>query len=87
VTATLLERGVRVRAFVHRIDDRAEHLRAVGAEGIEGDFLDIQSVQRAVRGVSSIYFASSPSPLVMLGSHASSNGPPEWTLNFCGARR
>jgi uncharacterized protein YbjT (DUF2867 family) len=57
VTAMLLERGIRVRAFVHRIDDRSEHLRALGAEVIEGDFLDIQSVQRAVRDVSSIYFA------------------------------
>jgi len=57
VTAMLLERGIRVRAFVHRIDDRSEHLRALGAEVIEGDFLDILSVQRAVRDVSSIYFA------------------------------
>jgi uncharacterized protein YbjT (DUF2867 family) len=80
----LLERGIRVRAFVHRIDDRSEHLRALGAEVIEGDFLDIQSVQRAVRDVSSIYFAiqykmgcsmrlrSSPSPHMMLGLRASS---------------
>src|ERR1700730_2848514 len=34
-----------------------EQLRALGAEVLEGDFLDIRSVQRAVQGVSSIYFA------------------------------
>lgn len=57
VSEMLLARGVPVRAFVHTIDERSEHLRALGAEVFEGDFLDIQSVQRAVRGVSSIYFA------------------------------
>src|SRR3954467_10504145 len=53
----LLARGVPVRAFVHKIDERSEHLRALGAEIFEGDFLDIRSVQRAVQGTSSIYFA------------------------------
>jgi uncharacterized protein YbjT (DUF2867 family) len=32
-------------------------LRVLGAEVVEGDFLDIRSVQRAAQGVSSIYFA------------------------------
>ena len=53
----LLARGVPVRAFVHKLDERSDHLRALGAEIFEGDFLDIQSVQKAVRGVSRIYFA------------------------------
>jgi uncharacterized protein YbjT (DUF2867 family) len=53
----LLARGVPVRAFVHKIDERSEHLRALGAEIFEGDFLDIRSVQHAVQGTSSIYFA------------------------------
>jgi uncharacterized protein YbjT (DUF2867 family) len=57
VSEMLLARGVPVRALVHTIDERAEHLRALGAEVVEGDFLDIQSVQRAVRDISSIYFA------------------------------
>jgi uncharacterized protein YbjT (DUF2867 family) len=57
VSEMLLARGVPVRAFVHTIDERSEHLRALGAEVFEGDFLEIQSVQHAVRGVSSIYFA------------------------------
>jgi uncharacterized protein YbjT (DUF2867 family) len=57
VSKMLLARGVPVRAFVHKIDERSDHLRALGAEVFEGDFLNIQSVQRAVQGVSSIYFA------------------------------
>lgn len=57
VSEMLLARGVRVRAFVHRIDERSQQLRELGAEIFEGDFLDFHSVQRAVRGVASIYFA------------------------------
>jgi uncharacterized protein YbjT (DUF2867 family) len=57
VSEMLLARGIPVRAFVHTIDDRSDRLRALGAEIFEGDFLDIRSVQRAVQGVSSVYFA------------------------------
>src|SRR5712672_101237 len=57
VSEMLLARGVPVRAFVHGIDERSDRLRALGAEVVEGDFLDIRSVQRAVQGISSIYFA------------------------------
>src|SRR5260370_5017953 len=57
VSEMLLARGIPVRAFVHAIDERSERLRALGAEIFEGDFLDVGSVQRAVQGVSSIYFA------------------------------
>src|SRR5437762_1922903 len=53
----LLKRGVPVRAFVRTIDERANQLRAHGAEIFAGDFLDIRSVQRAADGVSAIYFA------------------------------
>src|SRR6201992_2236849 len=57
VAEALLARGIRVRAFVHKIDERSERLRALGAEVFEGDFLDIRSVQRAAEGTSAIYFA------------------------------
>src|ERR1700740_422943 len=57
VSEMLLARGVPVRAFVHKFDDRSERLRARGAEIFEGDFLDIGSVQRAAAGTSAIYFA------------------------------
>jgi uncharacterized protein YbjT (DUF2867 family) len=57
VSEMLLAEGVPVRAFVHTADARSEHLANLGAEVFVGDFLDIASVQRAVAGVSSIYFA------------------------------
>jgi uncharacterized protein YbjT (DUF2867 family) len=53
----LRARGVPVRAFVHTTDERSDQLRALGAEVVEGDFLDYHSVRRAVEGVSSVYFA------------------------------
>jgi uncharacterized protein YbjT (DUF2867 family) len=57
VSEILLKRGVAVRAFVHRIDERSEALGALGAEVVAGDFLDYHSVAKAVDGVSSVYFA------------------------------
>ncbi|MBV9274473.1 MAG: NmrA family NAD(P)-binding protein [Verrucomicrobia bacterium] len=57
LSAMLLARGVPVRAFVHQVDERSEYLRELGAEIVQGDLLDPQSVLRAVKGVSSIYFA------------------------------
>ena len=57
VSEMLLARGVPVRAFVHTIHERSERLAALGAEIVEGDFLDIRSVQRAAQGTSAIYFA------------------------------
>jgi uncharacterized protein YbjT (DUF2867 family) len=57
VSEMLLRRGIPVRAFVHKIDQRSDQLRALGAEIFEGDFLDVRSVKRAVQEVSSVYFA------------------------------
>ena len=57
VSERLLKRGIPVRAFVHKIDERSDQLRALGAEIFEGDFLDVRSVKRAVQDVSSVYFA------------------------------
>jgi uncharacterized protein YbjT (DUF2867 family) len=53
----LLKSGIPVRAFVRKIDERSDQLRALGAEIFEGDFLDVRSVKRAVQDVSSVYFA------------------------------
>jgi uncharacterized protein YbjT (DUF2867 family) len=57
VSEMLLKRGIPVRAFVHKIDQRSDQLHALGAEIFEGDFLDVRSVKRAVQGTSSVYFA------------------------------
>jgi len=57
ISEILLARGIPVRAFVHRIDERSDQLRALGAEVIEGDLLDLRAVRQAARGASRIYFA------------------------------
>ena len=51
----LLDAGHRVRAFVHRIDDRSEALAAVGAEVVEGDLLDFRAISSAMAGVDAAY--------------------------------
>jgi NAD(P)H dehydrogenase (quinone) len=51
----LLERGHRVRAFVHKEDDRSRQLAAEGAEIVVGDLLNFYDVSSALRGVSGAY--------------------------------
>ncbi len=46
--AQLLEQGRQVRAFVHRGDERSEHLRRLGAEVVVGDLLDFDAVRNAL---------------------------------------
>jgi NAD(P)H dehydrogenase (quinone) len=58
----LLERGHRVRALVHRIDDRAARLRDSGAEIVVGDLHDIDAVREAADGVRAAYFVYPISP-------------------------
>lgn len=48
--------GNAVRALVHQDDARADRLRALGAEVVVGDLLDIDSVQAAMDGVNAAYF-------------------------------
>jgi NAD(P)H dehydrogenase (quinone) len=54
--AALRERGLPVRALVHRLDERADRLAALGVEVVEGDLLDADAVSRATDGVGSAYF-------------------------------
>jgi uncharacterized protein YbjT (DUF2867 family) len=56
VALLLLERGLRVRAFVRTDDRRVDDLRGLGAEIVQGDLLDLRSVRRAMDGVSRTYF-------------------------------
>jgi NAD(P)H dehydrogenase (quinone) len=56
VVAQLLENGVSTRALVHRDDERANRLRALGAEVVVANMLDIQQVQAAVDGVGRLFF-------------------------------
>src|ERR1700757_3281511 len=57
VTRRLREEGHPVRAFVHRLDERSDRVRALGAEVVEGDLLDFRSVAAAVNGIRRAYFA------------------------------
>jgi uncharacterized protein YbjT (DUF2867 family) len=51
----LLERGHRVRAFVHREDERSAARAAAGAEIVAGDLLNFHDVSSAMRGVIGAY--------------------------------
>lgn len=61
VTKSLLERGLKVRAMVRRDDARAESLRALGAQVVVGDLLDLDAVRNAVEGCGRLYFSMSAS--------------------------
>src|SRR5262249_54152633 len=61
VTGLLLDRGLTVRAMVHREDERAAALRAAGAEVVAGDLLEPTDVFRVVKGCRRLYFGMSVS--------------------------
>jgi uncharacterized protein YbjT (DUF2867 family) len=58
----LLEQGRSVRAMVRTLDERAESLRAMGAEIVVADMLDILAVRAAMQGCAVVYFNMSISP-------------------------
>jgi uncharacterized protein YbjT (DUF2867 family) len=61
LTAMLLAKGHKVRALVRREDERAEGLRQLGAEVVQGDLTDLTSMHRAIAGCARIYFGMSVS--------------------------
>src|SRR5882672_11476774 len=61
LTEFLLARGHKVRALVRREDKRAEALRRLGAEVVQGDLTDLASMHRAIEGCGRIYFGMSVS--------------------------
>jgi len=62
VVEQLRGRGERVRALVHRDDERAIPLRELGAEVVVGDLTDPQNVVDAMTGVDRMFFSMSVSP-------------------------
>ena len=56
VASLLMEHGIPVRAFVHKLDSRSDDLRKQGAEMVEGDLLNPASVKAAMRNVKRAYF-------------------------------
>lgn len=67
-TATLLEQGFPVRAFVRRFDSRAERLRRAGAEVVAGNLLDIRDLRDALVGVQRAYYCAPFGPNTLHGS-------------------
>jgi len=61
VAELLLQRGQAVRAMVRTEDERAQALRALGAEVVTGDLLDLDSMHRAIAGCERMYFGMSVS--------------------------
>jgi uncharacterized protein YbjT (DUF2867 family) len=62
VVQILLDSGEPVRAMVRRDDDRAEQLRAAGAEVVVGDLTRANDVASAVQGMRRMFFNMSVSP-------------------------
>lgn len=62
LTALLIDRGHRVRALVRREDERAQALRDLGAQVVQGDLTDLAAMHRAIEGTRRIYFGMSVSP-------------------------
>ncbi len=56
IATLLLEQGIPVRAFVHKLDHRSDELLQKGAEVIEGDLLNPARVQAAMKDVKRAYF-------------------------------
>jgi uncharacterized protein YbjT (DUF2867 family) len=61
ITSLLLQRGRRVRAMVHREDERAQGLRKMGAEVVIGDLLNLEDMHRIIEGCGAMYFGMSVS--------------------------
>lgn len=64
----LLGMGHAVRAMVRREDERAEALRRLGAEVVQGDLTDLTSMHRAIEGCNRMYFGMSVSPAYLEAS-------------------
>ena len=61
VVEGLLRRGLPVRALVRRADERADALRATGAEVVVADLTRAADVLRALAGCRRVYFGMSVS--------------------------
>src|SRR3974390_2632379 len=61
LTEMLLAKGHKVRALVRREDARAEALRQLGAEVMQGDLTDLTAMHRAIEGCARVYFGMSVS--------------------------
>jgi uncharacterized protein YbjT (DUF2867 family) len=65
VVELLRQRGLPVRALVRRADERADRLRATGAEVVVGDLTNASDVAHVLAGCSRLYFGMSVSPVYL----------------------
>jgi NAD(P)H dehydrogenase (quinone) len=56
VVESLLKRGHKVRAFVHKNNEQSSQLQQLGAEIAVGDLLDFMTIRPALDGISGAYF-------------------------------
>jgi NAD(P)H dehydrogenase (quinone) len=56
VLTELIKKGRKVRALVHRQDDRSKAVASQGAEVVVGDLLNLKDVRSAMHGVTAGYF-------------------------------
>ncbi|MFD8777398.1 NAD(P)H-binding protein [Streptomyces sp. NPDC059916] len=68
VVQGLRRRGLKVRALVHRDDDRAQALRATGAEVVVGDLTRARDVADALDGCGRMYFGMAVSTQYLLAA-------------------
>jgi uncharacterized protein YbjT (DUF2867 family) len=68
VVALLLDSGEQVRAMVRRDDERAEQLRAMGADVIVGDLTSAGDIVDAMDGMRRMFFNMSVSPDYLLAT-------------------
>jgi uncharacterized protein YbjT (DUF2867 family) len=59
VTRKLLAQGQKVRAFV-RDPGKAEDLKKMGAEIVQGNLLDRDSIERSLKGIKRMFLAATP---------------------------
>ena len=75
-TREAIQRGLEVRAMVHRKDERSAALQALGAEVVSGDMHDIDSIRQAMEGTQAAYFVYPVQPALL-----------EATVNFAQAAK
>src|SRR5258708_8986452 len=76
----MLARGHHVRALAHRQDDRAKRLQGLRAEVVFGDFLNLDDVRAALRGVAGAYFCYPIRPGILQATAYFAQAPKEARL-------
>lgn len=59
---TLIKQGIPVRGLAHREGPKVDSLRALGADVVVGDFLNLDEIVEAMNGIESAYFCYPVAP-------------------------